>query len=254
MTAVTFIRCLKRFAARRGLPRKLVSDNAKAFKAAAKTLNEMMKQPELARYLTEVGIEWKFNLEKAPWWGGIFERLVKSVKRCLRKIIGQAKFSYDELNTALVEVEAIINSCPLTYVSLDDFEEPLTPSHLLVGRRLLSMPDDLGCLDDGDEEFTVDTNTLQRRARHLNNVINHFWKRWAKEYLSELRNAHQYPKASQSFSSVREGDVVVVYDSDVPRGFWKIARVTKLLTGDDGHSRGAILRVAARGEHATTLQ
>ena len=165
----------------------------------------MVKQPELKRYLTEVVIEWKFNLEKAPWWGGMFEWLVKSFKRCLHKITGQVKFTYDELNTVLVEVEAVVNSRPLTYVSLDDFEELLTLSHLLIGRRLLSLPDDLGCLDDGDEEFTVDGDTLQRRARHLNSVVNHLWKRWAKEYLLELRNAHRYPKASQSFSPIHEG-------------------------------------------------
>ena len=80
----------------------------------------MLRQPECKRYLADVGVQWTFNLEKAPWWGGIFERLVQSVKRCLRKIIGQAKFTYDELNTALIEVEGIINSCPLTYVSSDD--------------------------------------------------------------------------------------------------------------------------------------
>ena len=52
------------------------------------------------------------------------------------------------------------------YISLDDFEEPLTSSHLVVGCRLLNIPDDLGYLDDGDEEFTVDSNILQRQTRH----------------------------------------------------------------------------------------
>ena len=130
------------------------------------------------------------------------------------------------------EVEAIVNSRPLTYVSFDDLEEPLTPSHLLVGRRLLSLPDDL-CytVDSDDEEFTTSGDTLQKRARHLNNVINHFWSRWVKEYLLELRNAHRYPNTRGQPSSVQEGDVVVVQDTDLPRGFWKIARVIKLLTG-----------------------
>ena len=160
MSALTFIKCLKCFAARRGLPQRFVSDNAKAFKSAAKTLDEIVKQPEFETYLTEFGIEWTFNLEKAPWWGGIFERLIQSVKRCLRKVIGQVKFSYNELNTALVEVEAIINSRPLTYVSSEDLEEPLTPSHLLVGCRILSLPDDLCYIEDGDE-FTVDNQTLR---------------------------------------------------------------------------------------------
>ena len=86
-------------------------------------------------------MEWIFNLEKAPWWGGVFERMIKSVKRCLRKIIGRARLCYDELLTALTEVEMIVNSRPLSYVSTEDIEEPLTPSHLLVGQRILSLPD-----------------------------------------------------------------------------------------------------------------
>ena len=142
----------------------------------------------------------------------------RHIKRPLRKILGQAKFSYDELNTALIEVEAIVNSRPLTYITSDELKEPLTPSHLIIGRRILSLPDDLSYLEDGEEEFTLNDETLQRRARHLNNVINHFWKRWNNEYLLELRNAHRYPNANQQFSSAREGDIVVIQDPNMPRG------------------------------------
>jgi len=96
-----------------------------------------------------------------------------------------------------MEVEAIVNSRPLTYVSLDDAEEPLTPSHLLVGRRLLSLPDDLCTVDKDDEDFTTTEDTLRRRAKHLNNVVNHFWNRWTKEYLQELHDAHRYASKGQ---------------------------------------------------------
>ena len=63
----------------------------------------------------------------SPWWGDIFESLVHSIKRCLRKILRQAKFSCDELFTALIEIEMVLNSGPLTYVSADDLDKPLTP-------------------------------------------------------------------------------------------------------------------------------
>ena len=59
------------------------------------------------QHLTGLGVEWKFNAENAPWWGGIFEWMVRSTKRCLKKIIGQARLAYDELLTSLTEVEMV---------------------------------------------------------------------------------------------------------------------------------------------------
>ena len=76
-----------------------------------------------------------------PWWGGIFKRIVKSAKRCLKKSIGQECLTYNELLTVVTEVEAVLNSRPVSYVSSEDTEKPLTPSHLLVGYRVLSPPD-----------------------------------------------------------------------------------------------------------------
>ena len=101
-------------------------------------------------------------------------------KDTLRKVAAQAKFSYDELNTALTEIEAIINSRPLTVLSPDDVKEPSTPSHLMVGRRLLSLPDNLDYSELGDEDYDVTSKSVQRRAKYLSNTINHFWKRWSR--------------------------------------------------------------------------
>ena len=151
-STLTFLRCLKRFAARRGLPRQFVSDNGKTFKAAAKYIQAVFKDSTVKENLADLGTEWFFNIERAPWWGGAFERMVKSTKRCLRKMIGRAHFSLDELITALAEIEVVINSRPLSYISASDLEEPLTPSHLLVGRRILNLPDHLGHLTDPKDE------------------------------------------------------------------------------------------------------
>lgn len=112
--------------------------------------------------------------------------MVRSTKRCLKKIIGRAKLTYDELLTFLVEVEMVINLHPLTYVSPEDLQEPLTPAHFLIGRRLLSLPDDIGCGDDPDDkDFSLTQDHLTKRMKHLNVVLNHFWKRWQFQYLLE---------------------------------------------------------------------
>ena len=134
LSTQTFIRSMKRFTSRRGLPIRMVSDNGKTFKGTAKEIRSIFTHPDVQSHTSSVGIKWDFNLPKAPWWGGLFERLIKSVKRCLRKIIGQARLTYDEMTTALVEVEAVLNSRPLIYVAMDDLDEPLTPSHRPIQR------------------------------------------------------------------------------------------------------------------------
>ena len=64
----------------------------------------------------------------------MFKCLVRCMKRCLRKMVGQAKLSVDdEFLTVLLEVEMVLNSHPLTIVSAEDVEEPLIPSHLIAG-------------------------------------------------------------------------------------------------------------------------
>lgn len=255
LTTSTFIRSLKRFCARRGLPHKILSDNGKTFKAAAKVVRSTVDQQDVKRYLSQIGVKWCFNLEKAPWWGGIFERLIKSVKRCLRKMIGQAKLTYDELSTAVIEVEAIINSRPLTYVSSDDLEEPLTPSHLLVGRRILSLPDNLSYQrDNNDEDFEVDSDHLNKRVKHLANVINQFWKRWRREYLLELRESHRNNQGRSGDSPIAADDMVLVHDEHQPRGFWKLARVKETIVGKDGRVRGAVLKLPAKDGQTTLLR
>jgi len=184
LSTEAFIRSFKRFVSRRGIPSKLVSDNGKTFKAAAKLIQSIVDHNDVQHYLSGLGIKWIFNLPKAPWWGGLFERLVRTTKRCLRKTIGQARLTYDELSTVLVEVEAVINSRPLSYVTADDFEEPLTPSHLLIGRRILSLPDHL--CHQYEDAVESGHSLLTKQACHVNRTIDSFWKRWAKEYLLEL--------------------------------------------------------------------
>ena len=81
-----------------------------------------------------------------PGGGGIFKRMIRSTKRCLKKAIGRAKLTFKELLTVVTEIEMIINCRPLTFVTPTDLEDPLTPSHLINGRRLMNQ--NVGTLSD----------------------------------------------------------------------------------------------------------
>lgn len=75
------------------MPRQFISDNGRTFKAAANFIEAVFKDDVVSEHLSGLGVEWKFNLERAPWWGGVFERMVKSTKHFLRKMVGQAKLT-----------------------------------------------------------------------------------------------------------------------------------------------------------------
>ena len=133
LSVQAFLLAFRRYASRRGLPATITSDNAKTFKSAKGDIERIIRSEEVRQYLVERRVKWNFIIERAPWWGGFWERLVASVKRPLKRIFGRSTLTYYELQTILVEIEALINARPLTYV-YDDQEcnyEPLTPSHLI---------------------------------------------------------------------------------------------------------------------------
>ena len=136
MTAEEFILCLRRFMARRGVPRQIISDNAQQFKVAKATLNKarstMLMSSDVSDYSVRQGIQWKFIVELAPWMGGFYERLVGITKRALRKTLGNQRLTEKQLSTVLAEVEAIVNSRPLVYVDEDiNSSMVLTPTDFL---------------------------------------------------------------------------------------------------------------------------
>ena len=251
MTAETFLRSLRRFTARRGMPTRIISDNAKTFKSAAASLADTLESPEVRRYLANSHLKWQFNLEKAPWQGGAFERMIKSEKRCLRKAIGRNSLTYDELLTLVTEVEGVLNSRPLTYVYDSDVTEPLTPSHLLIGYRVLTLPDP-SSLEDPADDYSPEK--LTRKAAHLAQTLNKFWRRWKREYLLELRELHRVREHRGTHYDLQPGEVVTVYDDSHPRGMWRLGRIETLIPASDGQVRGVSVRVMSKGGRAKVIR
>ena len=133
LTVQSFLQAFRRsVASRRGLLATLQSDNAKAFQSVSKEIRKLARSAEVWRYLVDNQIIWDFIPERAPWWEGYWERLMKSIKSPLRKAIERSSLNYDELNTLLTEVEGLINARPLTYVYDDEesVSHPLSPSDL----------------------------------------------------------------------------------------------------------------------------
>ena len=176
-----FLPCLKRFIARRGRPKTLYSDNGGTFVKASKWLKGVQRDEEIQGLLEQQEIRWHFNLPRAPWWGGQFERLIGVVKRAFNKTIGATTLTWDELNDVILDVEVQINRRPLSYVD-DDVQLPiLTPSAFLFQRSNM-LPE-----QEPWREKDVD---LRRREKYLRSCKDQLWRRWTREYLTALRERH----------------------------------------------------------------
>jgi len=180
--------------------------------------------------------------------GRIFERMVRSVKRCARKVLGNAKLTFDELSTVLSEIECTLNSRPLTYSYEEPGEQVLTPSHLMLGRRLSTLSENVYLNMSFDEEDYVNDHydNLTKRFLYLTRKLNHFWNRWRKEYVTGLREVHTMK--DRDTPAIATGDLVLIYEDNVKRGLWKVGIVEELIAGADGHVRGARVRKPGRGK------
>eukprot|EP00794_Sanderia_malayensis_P021467 gene21467-biopygen1183 len=235
-----FIRAFRRFTSRRGLPHLMISDNAKTYKAAAKEIKKLKRSPRLSEYLENNQITWKFIIELAPWQGGMWERLIRSVKRCLNKVIGQANLTYYELSTLVTEVESVINARPLKYIAdnTDGITYALTPSQLINGRNLQCLP------SENTTEILSTYESLSKRGRYHRRLLAQFTNKWKKEYLMSLLQAFR-PQGVSKEPVINVNDIVLLRNDQKKRNFWKLAKVINLFKGKDGSVRAAKVQVAS---------
>ena len=210
---------LRRFISSRGAPKSFISDNGSAFISK-----------EVQNYVSSKFIGWKFNTEAAPWTGGFFERMVKSVKRCLKKVLLNARLHYEELLTILKEIECIVNNRPLIYVYDDVNQDILTPNKLLFGRNLDTVAPSNECSNQEPN--------LSKRAKYIESLLDHWWNRWQTEYLTELREHHRYT-SKKVVVTPKVGDVVLIGDDRIKRSDWRVAKVENVNVSKDGKIRSA---------------
>ncbi|XP_029669884.1 uncharacterized protein LOC115239482 [Formica exsecta] len=182
-SADAFLAALRRLIARRGLCRALYSDCGTNFVGADAQLRALFaassqKGQRIAKGLAAERIEWHFNPPAAPNFGGLWKAAVKAAKHHLPRVIGDAKLTYEEMATLLAQIESCLNSHPLQALSDDPEDlEALTPGHFLVGTALNAVPEPF---------LALETTTRLSRWQHLQQLRDHFWSRWSREYLHSL--------------------------------------------------------------------
>nr|CAH7740561.1 unnamed protein product [Callosobruchus chinensis] len=237
----SFLNALNRFVARRGLPNVLYSDNATNFVGAHRKLSKVYdflaktsKDPAVSEFLLSNSMQWKFIPPRSPHHGGLWEAAVKRAKFHLDRILNNNCLTFEQLATVFAQIEAIMNSRPLTPLSSDPSDlSVLTPGHFLIHYPLLSVPQvDL---------TSVPSNRLTQ-YEGLQGLMQTFWRRWKKDYLQQLQTRTKWLESNGT--PIREGTLVFLADENTPPLHWKRGRVTKLHPGSDGIVRSVTLRTA----------
>ena len=199
-----------------------------------KMLYDFLQQSnnEIFQILAEDNINWHFIPPNSPTFGGLWESNIKGVKHHLSRVLFDTLLTYEEFVTVLVQVEAILNSRPLYPMSSDPNDlEPLTPSHLLIGRRYTAVP---------DPQFKDDVRVNQlSRFQLLQQLSQRFWKQWSQSYLSQLQSRSKW-RTKQN--NLKVGELVLVRNENLPSCKWLLGRVLDTHPGQDNIVRVVTLK------------
>ncbi|XP_053683167.1 uncharacterized protein LOC128733540 [Sabethes cyaneus] len=231
------ILALRNFIARRGTPLEIISDRGTNFVGASRELREALKtvdEEKLMTSFTGANTKWIFNPPAAPHFGGCWERLVQSFKKVMKEFKPPRLPSDEILRSMLIEIEMIINSRPLTHVSLDtETEPPLTPNHFL-----------LGCSNGSKPPIAFDDRpmVLKQSWKMSQLYADVFWKKWVAEYLPTLTKRTKW---FQPAKPIEEGQLALIVDNGLPRNCWPRGRIVNVVRSSDGQVRRVTVQTAS---------
>ncbi|GBM08755.1 hypothetical protein AVEN_149072-1 [Araneus ventricosus] len=236
LSSDAFLLALRRFIARRGRPRTIYCDNGTNFRGASNDLSKL-KRSKILKETRTPKIFWKFIPPTAAWWGGWWERLVRTLKDLLKRTLGKSVLTSNELYTVICDCESIINCRPLTYVSENPEELiPLTPSMFLIENK---------SSNTGDIE-QLNSSSLNKRIKYRSKLLKDLRQRFRKEYLGQLVQKHN----EKHSRNPQVGEIVLVGDDNKKRLFWVLAKIIELIPGRDGKIRTVKLKTP----HGTVLR
>ncbi|XP_055613924.1 uncharacterized protein LOC129760308 [Uranotaenia lowii] len=233
LTSESCLMAIRRFISRRGPPTEFLSDNGTNFKGACKELKKQIHDINLqcANEVTTTLTGWRFNPPATPHMGGVWERLVRSVKDALVALDDGKRLTDEILITAIIEAEDMINARPLTSVSTEVNEaEAISPNHFLRS----SPANEVDSVPPRPHEATALRNAYQRTQQLAHNM----WERWVKEYAPCLNQRSKWYSES---TPLQKGDLVYVV-VEANRKSWVRGVVEEPIVSGDGRIRQVWVR------------
>lgn len=233
LTIDSFLMTFARFVNRRGRPREMYSDRGTNFVGAEHELRQcrtFLQGEQVVQVMADRDIDWKFNPPYSSHRGGVWERMIRSIRRVLSAVSREQILTEESLCTYLTEVERILNDRPLVPVYDDPYSlDVLTPNHLL---RMREQSGTVG----GHVDLRARYTRCWRQAQLLADT---FWRRWLKEYLPSLQGRGKWITPKRD---IQIGDLVLVLHENLPRGDWPRGLVTQVKQGGDGRTRDVSIR------------
>jgi len=234
MTCQNFLLAFVRFCNIYGIPSTVYSDNASTFLQGLGIIAESNTDNDFSSYLLKNNIKHvKIPLYSA-WVGACWERMIRTIKSSLHKVIGRKHMPYFQLLTILSDVQNAVNSRPLTYVGDDVDFSFITPNSFLKFETGNSLQ-----LDGiaGSDAPIAQRADLVRALQTREDTFNAIKELWTEQYLLSLREAGRQMYQTEWSDKIKCGDVVLIQSPTKPRHMWSMGRVVELLTGRDGITR-----------------
>ncbi len=232
MSTQSFLMAFQRFCNTYTIPQYLYSDNARSFVKGGSVLENALKSREFEEELEKCNIKHIRIPIYSAWVGSAWERLIRTMKNCLYKVVGRAKLTYYELLTSLSSIQLAINSRPLTYRSSSDTLEPITPNSFLRLHGNSSL-----ILRDNADLWVDDQETLENTLAIQEEILDKFKKLWYNDYLLSLREHSRNLYQSSWENRIKVGDIVLIKAINRPRPYWMMGKVLEILMGYDNKIR-----------------
>lgn len=189
---------------------------------------------------------WIFNPPHASHFGGVWERMIGSVRRILDALLLENKsfdLTHEVLSTLMAEVCTIVNSRPLVPVSSDP-EAPavLSPTLILTQKQpdvTFSVP-----------EFGT-KDALRSQWKLVQRLADQFWSRWRAEYLNVLQKRAKWHSGGQV---INKGDVVLMKEEDTHRNQWPLGVVDEVFYSKDSKVRKVKVTIVRNGSRLSYVR
>ena len=251
MTCQMFLLSFVRFSNMYGLASVVYTDNQSTFLQGMGIACNSLSSDDFTAHLQRCNIKYVRIPLYAAWIGSFWERMLRTLKNAIYKIVGRKRLEYFQFISLLSDIQNSINNRPLTYRDTDVTFEPLSPNSFL---KLGDSKDFFISDVSGSELQRPSRKDLVRVLEKRDELFTSLKDQWYSEYLISLREASRDVYQGKWEGRIKKDDVVLIEAPIKTRPYWQLGRVIETLPGKDGRCRTVRVIRPDRSEGVYTIR